>query len=356
MKIRIYIIITTLFSLVSPLLYAQNIKPGKLYIGRRLVSEVDSAAMAPRIIDLKNRKIRPTIVNDGNNPIVDRKFNMGMEVDIFPTYVADELRLSPYVAGTEEFADGTVVRDTLFTRTSGSTNVNSFLMHSFSGDRSYNYDKAQEKYDADFVYNNGRWCYTISREYDNVIYDVYATEYHYKLLKNYDKLLQTNLLKWTSFALGGESKEWQIGPVVDYFIRDLNNYGINPYDFDQQLFMFNPCVRYDSRVSDMETDWNVLSYEVNLYFRGAMFVEGGFGENCKSMTMTKLPKVKNYYTIRNRLSDLKGHMDGWEINVILEVNYYDCDYVYKLKSKIYLPYPQDEEHKEAAILAGYVVP
>lgn len=368
MKYSINKLIIILFFVVTILypetIYAEKNELNKAIsysFGGKIIDKNDSIALLPSVINVdKETPITRQFVESANNPIVRRHYEIKPELSQFTTQVGNEILMSYNLIGTVEYADGSVKTAELTDKSFTGQSVTNFLMYGlslndFEHSKILSSSWSDNFYDADYKEGDPIVLeYTGDSQYDQ---DLMGLEFYQ--LRNFDSMKSWDKKSFKTSLMGINNKcsTYNIGPLIDYYRENMPKKGIDPDNFDSINLRFNPTVRFESKLKIEDEDINIdgLGIDIRLALFGYIYAEGGLGENCSLMVTSELPSSPKCNVSRRRI-DKGSYMDAWEVKATLETEQYGQKYIVKVNHRQYMPYPTNEEHKQAAREAGYIVP
>lgn len=286
---------------------------------------------------------------EDHGPIMDRKYRINCR------YINDEnvneVFIVPRVEALVEYADGLKVEASK--ELTGALGVGDMML-SYSGlkrDHLLDYISAN-KYrklptESDPVYE-------VSIVSENEMID--NGDFKYEILKNATSLNHYTFIG-AEFFVDEYGNSNDLSVSMDYLRQEYIKQGGDPNNFGSLHLRYHPAptlyiegLNYKGKVE------RTFATKMSFGLFGFIYMEGGFGENCK-LCVTSEPPVQPTSDVKlTHLGKTGKYMDAWRIESRLETSQYGITYITSRDDTFYLPYPTTEETKESARAAGYDVP
>lgn len=351
MKTRHYIIVIT--SLIILLSANASIAPSVSLVecsdsGHSNFSMADSIYLMPHFINEDSRDtqfLRKQLVK-GDNPIVRHSFYYSMYFQ-----EVQELLKRANLYCENEYADGTVIRDSLMDST-GSFTPGDMVLTAFNycaaSDERFMRNVSEDKYvvNLDKVKHQYTLEYEVSFEIDDSNPWIYADM---KSLNGMRFVKIQNADFWNSKTLS---------EVLEYGRSIYQDSGKDPDNFKSEYLHFSPSVGYHftgEHYGEENHGVSMLYIKGQLGLLGRIYCEGGFDANCKTMVITEIPSDPEFdYNIVNIGRVGNKYMDSWRMTVTMKTTQYGYEFITNQILNVYLPYPSNDEDRAAAHEAGYV--
>lgn len=324
----------------------------------------DSAMPVPRIKMLDGGPLLRISSEPTHGPIVDRHYSMGCK--FLYTNGMDELFMVYDLIGTAEYADGHKIEDRrtqegllsvgdMLSWMSIANDVNSFVK-CLSTKETRQRPTEEDKHGL--VSTIGKWEFT-DRFYGEIMWERQGQENPYTALAEIMKTENIN----SDLFLGPDMwmVEYQSGNdlsiLIDYFRNRLREEGSDPDNFSSLMCGWSPlCGMEIKGLSYKGSRYYFVKARLHYYLFGQLYAEGGFGKNCTLLVTSEPPAHPVGSATITRLGKAGKYMDSWEMETVMETSQYGVSYKMTRTDTYYLPYPTDDEMKEAARAAGYDVP
>lgn len=297
-----------------------------------------------------------------HGPVVDRRYKMGCRFLTLPDN--PDLFIVYHLTGTAEYADGYKLEESKTHE--GSLSVGDLLQYTCMGsDPTYGYvrDLSSSRSSVLPTEENQNYLLTATKEFEftDEVYHrsrSYGCDNPYVMLRDLSSgNLHVTTYSQASYFLWEGNSANDLSVLTDYFRKRMLATGEDPENFKSMLGGWNPTCALKIEGADYEGSiYPFLTARLEFGLFGKLYAEGGFGKNCTLMVVSEPPAKPTGTVNVTHLGKTGRYMDAWEVESTLKTSQYGVSYTMTCRDSYYLPYPSDDEMKEAAREAGYDVP